>query len=242
VRGSLAASALSAAETSFQRVRGAYARVATFVYPSEFMRSTMTEGGWTNPSALLRNPVSVTDEPREEPGTYFLYAGRLSPEKGVEVAAEAARMAGVELLVAGTGPSEQALRSRYPEIRFLGFVDAERIASLLDGARGAVVPSLWFENAPLSVLEPMARGVPVVASRIGGIPEMIDSGVDGILVEPGDVAALADAMARLGAEPNWALSLGSAARLRVARDNSPEAHVTALLGVYETVIQSGRRT
>jgi len=237
VRGSRFASAVSAAETSFQRTRGAYERsVRRFISPSSFLARALVEGGWRIPCDVVPNAVPLS--PVGGGGDFVLYAGRLSPEKGVEVFLKAARMAGVRAVVAGEGPLGRDLRTLFPEAVFRGRLDAVTVADLIGQSLACVVPSTCYENAPMSVLEPMAAGVPVVASRIGGIPEIVEDGVNGILLEPGNVEQLAIALVRLKNDPALAAGMGAAARRRIADHFSPEQHLSALLATYDRAMSS----
>jgi glycosyltransferase involved in cell wall biosynthesis len=130
---------------------------------------------------------------------------------------------------------DSELRSRYSEFDFVGRLDGAGVASLVDSSLAVVVPSVWFENAPMSVLEAMSSGSTVIASDIGGIPEQLTNGVDGLLVPAGDVAALSAAMRRVNEDVDLAMALGSAARRSVAERFSPERHLEGLLRVYATV-------
>lgn len=238
VHGSLSMSALSALETAFQRGRHVYERsISTFICPSGFMREVMVDGGWeADKMRVVANAVPLTT-----PGTakdYVLFAGRLSPEKGIDVLLRAAVQANVRVVVAGDGPLGETLRARYPGTEFLGRVDGAQVASLMASALVVAVPSVCYENAPMSVLEAMAAGVPVVASAIGGIPEQVEDGVSGLLVLPDDVDALATALARVVADGQLRERLGAAARARVAQEFSPEQHLRGLLKVYEDVLAS----
>lgn len=243
VRGSAAASALSAAETTFQRVRRAYERTVTrFVAPSRYLARVMSEGGWDGvPIDVLPNGVSIPATTQRSPSGYFLVAGRLSAEKGVAHALDAARRGGQRVIVAGTGPLSEALQADFPEAQFVGHVSPERVGELLDSAIASVVPSVVPENAPMSVLEAMARGVPVVAVSLGGIPELVSSR-SGILVEPGDVDGLSRAMHKLADDPLAASEMGRAGRERVAAEFTINRHAEALLTVYETALTSTKGT
>lgn len=237
VRGSLGASALSAMETSWQRVRRVYERcVSRFVSPSAFLARQVEGGGWTLPIDIVHNAVPAGAVPSGAPTparrSGLCIIGRLSPEKGVDVALEAARQAGIRLTVAGEGPLGEALRAQYPEFDFVGRLDGDEVASLLARSLGVVVPSVCMENAPMSVLEAMAAGCAVVASAIGGIPEQVTDGLDGLLVAPGDVSGLAAAMTRVVEEPGLAEKLGAAARQTVAARFSPGTHLEGLLASY----------
>jgi glycosyltransferase involved in cell wall biosynthesis len=160
----------------------------------------------------------VEAEPAE-----VLFVGRLSPEKGIEELVAATQ--GMNLVVAGDGP----LRHLVPEA--LGFVPHDELGELYDRAAVVVCPS-YREGLPLCVLEAMAHGKPVVASAVGGIPELVEDGVTGLLVEPGDVAGLRAALERLLADPMLRRRLGRAARKRVAERCSWERVTAATLGAY----------
>lgn len=171
----------------------------TFIAPSFFMRNKMLEGGFSHlkvktlhnfidPLKAGRLAAAVKDC-RED---YFCYIGRLSEEKGVETMLKAASEAEVKLKIAGDGPLMSQLTSRYasyPGIEFLGHLDAEGVMELLSNARAAIVPSEWYENNPLSVIEALCSGTPVIGANIGGIPELI-SDADGILFSPGNAEEL----------------------------------------------------
>ncbi|MHB1340197.1 MAG: glycosyltransferase family 4 protein [Coriobacteriia bacterium] len=233
-RGSLTASTIAAAELTFQRITRAYERSVTrFISPSGFVRDVMVKGGWTEtPIDVVPLGVSLPDAAPANPGEYALYAGRLSPEKGIDVFLDAARAAGVPAVVAGDGPLASTLRAQHPEARFTGHVDGASVAHLLGSALVSVVPSISLENSPLGVLEAMAAGVPVVASSVGGVPELLDDEVEGLLVPPGDAAALSLALGRIAGDRGLASSLGQAGRIRAVRDFAPERHLSGLLQNY----------
>src|ERR671937_549308 len=153
-----------------------------------------------------------------------LFVGRLSPEKGIEELVAATE--GMNLVVAGDGP----LRHLVPGA--LGFVPHDELGELYDRAAVVVCPS-YREGLPLCVLEAMAYGKPVVASAVGGIPELVEDGVTGFLVEPGDVAGLRQAIERLLADPALRRRLGRAARARVGERCSWERVTAATVAAYE---------
>lgn len=232
-RGSLAASTISAAELTFQRMTRSYERSVTrFVSPSRFVRDVMLAGGWDR-TPIDVVPLGVRAVPEQSArGEYFLFAGRLSPEKGVDVLLGAAAKAGVTVVVAGDGPTRGELAAAYPDVRFTGHVNRDEVAELLRGARAAVVPSVSLENSPLGVLEAMAAGVPVVASAVGGVPELLNDGVEGLLVPPRDTDALAQALSRLASDQELATTMGRAGHERASRDFTPDKHSYALIETY----------
>lgn len=236
VRGSAATSAASAAELFWRRWVLGYARlVALFITPSRYLANVVRSGGWRRPPIVVV-PNAVRLPSLSAPGDSFLYAGRLSREKGVVTLLAAAARSGVPLIVAGDGPQAQELRSMAPAaVRFVGRVTETEVARLLGDCCAAVVPSEWPENAPMAVLEPMAAGKPVVATRVGGIPEQIRDGIEGVLVPPRDVAALATAMLRLAGDRQLAARLGGAGRKRVLARFTPAVHLEGLLEAYRRV-------
>ena len=126
-------------------------------------------------------------------GSFALAAGRLTPEKGFADAVAACRAAGVPLVVAGAGPQLAELRASAPDVRFTGRVTPAELANLRREAALAIVPSRYEEILPLSALEAMAGGLPVVAANAGGLAETVpDEG----LYPPGDVAALTERVRR----------------------------------------------
>jgi len=161
-------------------------------------------------------------------GSYALVVSRLAPEKGVDVAIDACRIAGVPLVVAGEGPERDALRERAGggEVRFAGRVDDGELAALRAGAAVAVVPSRSAETFGMAAAEAMASGLPVAASRVGALPELVE---DEGLVAPGDGQALAGAVERLWGDRR----AGERGRARVRALCGPETVAAALGRVYD---------
>lgn len=239
VQHSLSRSVLAGAELSYQRLRRSYERgVDRLIAPSAFIGEMLVAGGFERGQVTV---VPNAIRPAGAPSTSisqrsgFLYVGRLSPEKGIDVAVRAALEAGVDLSIAGDGPEAGRFKVDSVMPRLLGQLGRDDLMREIAHARAVVLPSLVPENAPMAVLEAMALGTPVIASAIGGIPEQIEDGVQGLLVPPGDVAALAEAMSRLASDAGLAERMGNAARERVEREFSLERHMEALLGVYRDV-------
>ena len=165
--------------------------VDTFICPSDFMQRKMIAGGYSSKQlTTLCNfiPSEFTSEerPRED---YYCYVGRLSPEKGVETLLKAAIDCSYTLKVAGDGPLFLQLKKRYQsdKILFLGKLNNKEVSALLAGARFSVTPSECYENNPLSVIESLCMGTPVLGSDNGGIPELIEEGCTGEIFHAKDI-------------------------------------------------------
>ena len=195
VKDSVAVSSLAAVENLTHRATGLYyRRLKAIMVPSHFLEGALGRGGV--PRRLIRyvpNGLPIGPEPASLPATggQVLYFGRLAPEKGLDVLLSAARrLPGTSFCIAGDGPLGAALRGAAPEnVRFPGHLAPPDLADEIARASVVVSPSICHENAPLSVLEAMRGGRPVVASNLGGHPELV--GDAGIVVAPGDSSALA---------------------------------------------------
>jgi glycosyltransferase involved in cell wall biosynthesis len=172
--------------------------------PSRFARERLRALGAPLPwerVAVLPPPLGVLEHDYErrspEPSaTFALVVSRLAAEKGVDVAIDACRLAGMALVVAGDGPEHDALRARAADgdVTFLGRVDDATLSELRGSASIALAPSRSAETFGLAVAESMAAALPVAASRVGALPELLEPDA---LVPPGDAEALAAAVARL---------------------------------------------
>ncbi|HEY7890892.1 MAG TPA: glycosyltransferase family 4 protein [Solirubrobacteraceae bacterium] len=211
-------------------------QVDAFIVPSVFARERLRALGAKLPEQrvhVLAPPLRAlahadgSEPPASSDHPYALIAARLSPEKGVDVAITACRIAGIPLIVAGEGPQLEQLRRQAAgsDVRFLGRVDEPQLERLRRGAAIALAPSRSAETFGIAAAEAMAAGVPVAGSDIGALAELIDS--DG-LAPPGDGAALADAIKRVLA----ASGAGEAARARVARLCAPDRVASELAAVY----------
>lgn len=214
---------------------------AAFVSPSGFLRQKCLDWGWPGPDIQVVpnfvRPVEQTTDSRADGGRPFLFAGRLTPEKGLATLIEAIRsVPTAKLLVAGEGPERERLEpTAPPNVSFLGAVPRAQMPQLYGNALAVVVPSEWYENCSLTVLEAFAAGRPVVASRIGGLPEQVAHEKRGLLFPPGDAEALAGALRRLHSNAGRADELGRNARAAAATEYSPEVHYERLLEIYRSV-------
>jgi glycosyltransferase involved in cell wall biosynthesis len=242
VRDSLGASAIVAVESGLQRTLRLYRRhLGRVITPSQFYRRKLMEWGWP-PDQLAYVPNYVDAslfQPSYEPGDYFLFAGRLAVEKGVSTLLKAALAAKVPLRIAGTGPLEAELRALADssagasgQVQWLGFCSGEALWKQVREARALVLPSEWYENAPMSVLEAYASGTPVIGADIGGIPEMIDADT-GWVFRSGDAEDLARVLSAAVATPDAVIAdMGRRARQRVETQFNRERYLEGVLDVY----------
>ena len=236
-RGSKGASGVLAASLVLHRRIGSFEAIDRYLAVSDFLRSKHIEGG-VRPDRIEVKPNFSWRVPKaQEVGDYFLFLGRLAPEKGVDTLMEAwAGLSEIKLVVAGDGPSHQDLRQKAPSsVEFLGTINHDEVGSLLAGARALLVPSIWYEGAPRSILEAYSAGVPVLASRIGALPEVVDDNVSGHLVAPGDAGAWREAVVKMG-DSALVRQLGAGASSLYESLYTPEQGLSRLERVYEEVI------
>jgi len=206
------------------------ANVDAFAVPSAFALARLRElGAPLGDRAHVVGSVQrdIAERSPAAAGRHVLAAGRLTPEKGFADAIDAARAAGLPLVIAGDGPQAAELRARAQgaDVRFTGVLGPSELAALRREAGAAVVPSRFAEILPLAALEAMAAGVPVVAARAGGLAELVPE--EG-LYPPGDVAALAARLRRM-----WGDAAAGERALAVVRERcAPEAVARALRAVY----------
>jgi glycosyltransferase involved in cell wall biosynthesis len=243
VRDSLSASVIVAAESGLQRSMQTYRKHLTkVVAPSRFFVDKFVEWGWPREQFVhIPNYVDAARfVPDYEPGDYFLYFGRLAPEKGIATLMRAARLAGVKLKIVGSGPMAAELTELQGQLRgdteFLGFQTGADLHALVRGARAVVLPSEWYENAPLSVLESFALGKPMIGARIGGIPETIDEAENGWTFASKDIAGLAQLLSTVAAMPDAQVArAGRAARETVEKRFNAEGYADAMLSLYSSL-------
>lgn len=218
-------------------------RARTLLAPSEFLRAIVVS--WGIDAARVRVVPNATpplpELPARDPAAAptLAFAGRLTPAKALETAfaAVAAAQTDVSLAVAGDGELREELeRVAGPRVRFLGPLPRDRVLALLASADAVLLSSSW-ENFPHVLVEALAVGTPVIATRVGGIPEIVEDGVNGLLVPPGDVTALAGAIDRFYRDVPLRERLRAAAAPSAQRF-APEA----VLDELEAVLADAART
>jgi len=243
VHGSALASLVSFTEAMVHRAARTFSKVDAFLCPSNFIMEVMTRAGIPQ-DKLFHVPHFLglgTYAPSYSGSDYFIYVGRLSEEKGLGHLLEAKRrVTRMRLVVAGEGDLLAGLRDTASDdggVSFTGFLPRQRLAEIWKNAAFTVVPSICYENFPYAVLESFAFGKPVVASKIGGIPELVRDGQNGLLAEPGDPEGLAERINSLASNPAEVARMGRAARRDVEDMYSDEKHYASIMSHYERIVR-----
>jgi len=243
-KGSRAKSLLNTAEMILhQRLLRLYRGVDVFLAPSRFLKNKVEEMGFKGRIVHLPNFLPAAGfESGGGPGEGALYFGRLSPEKGLAVLLEAAGRTGISWKIAGEGPMRAALGAAIRErsltnVSLLGYKPAEALIPEIRSSMFVVLPSVWYENQPYAVMEAFALEKPVVASRIGGIPELVRDGETGLTFESGNAADLAEKAMLLARSPERVRDMGRKARRLIETEFSPADHYRRLMGVYASVLR-----
>jgi glycosyltransferase involved in cell wall biosynthesis len=245
LHGSRAWSFLAAIEMTLHKAWQIYERhVEAFITPSAFVKQMVEAFGV--PAGQLRHiPLFLFPQdfsPSTTDGVYLAYLGRLSHEKGLPTLIRAMRQVPqAQLVVVGEGAMRPVLERMVEEhgmsnVRFAGYLNGKALDDALARARFTVLPSEWYEVFGQSIIESFVVGKPVVAARIGGVPELIDEGKDGLLFTPGTEDELAACVRRLWDHPEETRRMGANGRRKVLNQYTPENHYQQLFSLYERVV------
>lgn len=240
-RGSRPMSVAYAIRNAAARVTGKVHRgVDAYLCCSNFVADLIIKGGYPADRVhTLYNFADLPDAPpRSHPGDYVAYIGRISPEKGLEVLIEAARRSGLPVKIAGDPSPMPELQKNLPaNVEFVGSLKREQIPGFLTRARMLVVPSIWFEAFGIVCAEAMAYRLPVIASAMGGLPEVVDHELTGLCVPPNDPPALADAITSIWNDPSRAAAMGEQGREKAMREYTPAVYYDRLTAAYRSVMR-----
>jgi glycosyltransferase involved in cell wall biosynthesis len=245
-KGQLIPSVVYAIEAYYARLTGNYGAISAFLCPSHFIAGLLRQSGIGEDRIIYHaNCVEPDHYSPSYEGQYVLAVGRLSHEKGLPTFLEAMVGARIPVRVAGTGPMEASLSEMAEKdggsILLEGHCQGDRLADLYRNAAFVVVPSEWYENAPMSILESFAYGKPVIGTRIGGIPELITEGVHGHLVDAGSPEQLRAAICQLWNDRNAQRDMGRNARRLVETKFTQSSRTASLLNIYKAACGSGNR-
>ena len=240
IKGSYIKSVMAYVEAEYHKRMGTYQEIDKFVFPSRFMMEQHIGKSIDASKAVVmhnfsrierRHSISKASE------KYVLYFGRIGREKGIETLVEACKLLPeIKFIIAGSGDMENAFSS-LNNCDLVGFKTGRELEDLIAGAVVSVIPSIWYENCPMSVLESIALGTPVIGSDIGGIPELIDRDNTGLVFRSGDYKQLSECIERLYFDDKkakqMALNCISNSKLNTVHD-----YVDELLVHYEEVRRS----
>jgi glycosyltransferase involved in cell wall biosynthesis len=236
-RGSRVQTAVLAGMVSWHRAIHTWdTKVTRYIALNEFCRNKFIQGGLP-PERVVVKPNFV-DFPALEAcaRTGFLFVGRLSSEKGVDVLVHAfGLIASASLRVAGTGPEANLLQG-VPGLIALGALPGEQVRQEMAGSLALVLPSIWYENFPRTLVEAFGCGLPVIASRIGALAELVTDGVNGLLFEPGNAKDLADKMRWAQQHPTEMAAMGHNARKLYEAEFTAERNYQQLMVIYQDAI------
>lgn len=242
-RQSAAQSAVATVMLATHRLLGTYQeRVTRYIALNRFARDKYVQGGLPLERLRIKPNFAQSEvRPQWEERHGGLYVGRLSVEKGLAVLAAAAPcLNGAPIRVIGSGPQEALARAAFGD-RYLGFEPLDRVMSRMQSARYLIVPSICHENFPRTIIEAFACGLPVIASRLGALADIVRDGVTGLLFNPGDAADLARSIAWAESHPAQMLRMGRAARAEYEAQYTPARNYEILMDIYEDAIATTRK-
>lgn len=250
-RGSLSRSALSMTEAYLTNALGAKTAIDRYIAVCRFQADRLIAHDLPEERVrVLYNFVDPDDFPevtRSQPADSIVYFGRIERSKGIEtllnafLAIPAEERAGIRLRFAGNGSFVEELKARIAEagdasVEFLGFLSGEETNAVFERALCTVLTPFVYENCSMSVLESLSRGVAVIGSKMGGLPEIIKDGSDGWIVPPEDQTALSGVLRSIIGNPAQAIAMGQKGREKIVTEFDPASHCEALIGHFNEVV------
>ncbi|MBR3019908.1 MAG: glycosyltransferase family 4 protein [Clostridia bacterium] len=244
VKGSLSASLIRVFAMKVHRLIRVYDDVSAFVAPSSYMAQVLRESSISEerirciPSFTYAGEADLPDCV----GDFGLYLGRLSPEKGPEVAVKAyEKLRDHRLVIVGDDNTEEGKRLKeyvkekgLTNIEFRGFLQGRALHEVINASRFMIIPSICYENMPNTALEAMQYAKPILISRIGSLPDLVEDGKSGFLFECGNPDSLAQAIERMS-DDGQVKEMGIVGRRLMQERFSPEAHYEKLIGLFNKV-------
>ncbi len=237
-RNSTLQSAVITGMLGAHRMLGTYqSKVTRYIALNTFCRDKLVAGGL--PEKLFRIKPNFIDSaalPDWHARRGGLFVGRLSSEKGLDVLTAAVSNAGIQDIdVIGSGPMDTLATSTFGE-QYLGFLPLDKIIARMRSALFLIVPSICYESFPRTIVEAFACGLPVIASRLGALPDLVQDGVTGLLFNPGDPADLAAKIKWAQSNPEKMLTMGRAARIEYEAKYTPQRNYQTLIDIYDEAI------
>lgn len=246
--GSLLKSTVCTAEFLLRRVHKLYDNVSIFICTSKATYNLMLKSGYKEEKLVLVNNFIDNSffkiKPEFKNRGYFLYAGRLGKEKGIHYLIEAMTKVpkNIKLHIAGNGPDEEYFKTLAKNfglnnIEFIGKKTKQEIHEEYKNCIAAILPCNFFETFGLTVVEAFSYGKPVIGSNIGGIPEIIDNGINGLTFDPENVDELASGIIQLYNNNDMVVEMGKKGRIKAEKLYTPEVYYSNLINVYNSLIK-----
>ena len=230
VKGSLAASLIRVFGMKVHQLMNVYKDVDAFVTPSLFLKEKLAANGFDR-NKIHHIPTfttSVTEETRQTVGNYGLYFGRIEVEKGVDTVVRAYELLkDHKAVIMGDDTSEEGERLKK-------YVKDKGLTNIIRNARFVMIPSIWYDNLPNTALESFNKEKPVIASNLGSLPELVNDGENGFLIDPYKPEELAEAVKKLD-DDELVLKMGKCSKDILKKRFSKEAHLKALVELFESV-------
>ena len=219
-------------------------QVDIYIALTEFARRKFIEGGLSEDKIVVK-PNFVYPDPGtgEHKGNFVLFVGRLSPEKGVRTLLQAwQKIKDIPLKIIGDGPLLKEVQSKTEgRIEVLGRIPRQEVFSLMKEARFLILPSEWYESFPMVLVEAFATGLPVLASNLGAMAEIVEHGRTGLLFEPGNPEDLADKVIWAWNHPEKMAEMGREARKEYERKYTAEKNYEMLMEIYKLAKEKAGR-
>ena len=248
IKNSMLKSVLGYIEKKYYDLHKIFCKVDCIISPSEFNKNQLLKGKLKcNDITVIHNFVNETKKTDYTLGDCAFYFGRLSKEKGILNLVEAINnIPGARLIIAGDGPERENIQAYIKEhklenrITLLGYLNQNDIRENIRKCRFVTVPSIWYENCPYSILETMEIGKPIIGSKIGGIPELIQDGINGFTYEHNDVTKLTNILMKLFGNDETVKQFSKNSKQIFIQNYSAEAYYNKLMTVYNKYINTDK--
>lgn len=248
IKNSMLKSVLGYIEKKYYDLHKIFCKVDCIISPSEFNKNQLLKGKLKcNDITVIHNFVNETEKTDYTLGDGAFYFGRLSKEKGILNLIEAINnIPGARLIIAGDGPERENIQAYIKEhklenrITLLGYLNQNDIRENIRKCRFVTVPSIWYENCPYSILETMEIGKPIIGSKIGGIPELIQDGINGFTYEHNDVTKLTNILMKLFGNDETVKQFSKNSKQIFIQNYSAEAYYNKLMTVYNKYINTDK--
>ena len=246
IKDSKLKSILGVLEAKYYRKNSIYSKIDFIITPSEFLKKQLIKGKikYNRIETIYNFVIDANEEKNINDEKYAFYFGRLSIEKGIlNVLKSIKQLNSGKLFIAGEGPEKENIEKFIKEnnledrVKMVGYLKQEQVKEYIKKSRFVVVPSIWYENCPYSILETMEIGKPIIGSKIGGIPELIEDKKNGFVYEYNDINELAEKMKILFDDNEIANQQGKMSRKLYKEKYSENIYYNKILKIYTNLIK-----